>query len=92
MRCVWKVATQKFHGNHYATYPEKLIKTPILAGCPVDGIVLDPFMGSGTTAVVALNLGRRYVGIEINSDYIGMAYECMEAIKSQHTDTLVNQI
>ena len=54
-------------------YPEKLIETPIKAGCPEGGIVLDPFMGAGTTALVALKLNRRFIGIEINAAYIKIA-------------------
>ncbi len=49
------------------------METPIKAGCPKNGIVLDPFMGSGTTAVVAKRLGRNYIGIELNPKYIEMA-------------------
>jgi DNA modification methylase len=48
-RCVWTIGTTNFYGNHFAVFPEKLIETPILAGCPETGIVLDPFVGSGTT-------------------------------------------
>ena len=72
-RCVWAVGTVPFHENHYATYPPKLIETPIKAGCPKGGIVLDPFMGSGTTALVAQSLGKKYIGIELNPEYIKMA-------------------
>jgi DNA modification methylase len=68
-RCVWRIGTTKFSGDHFATYPPRLIETPILAGCPKDGIVLDPFMGSGTTAVVAKRLGRNFIGIELNPNY-----------------------
>lgn len=69
-RCVWTIGTAKFSGEHFATYPEKLIETPILAGCPKGGIVLDPFIGSGTTAVVARKLGRKFIGIELNPAYV----------------------
>lgn len=72
-RCVWTIGTTRFLGEHYATFPERLIETPILAGCPQGGIVLDPFMGSGTTAVVARNLGRNFIGIELNSNYVKLA-------------------
>ena len=58
---------------HYATFPEKLIETPILAGCPEGGIVFDPFMGAGTTAIVCGLLGRNFVGIELNPEYIEIA-------------------
>lgn len=72
-RTVWNVATVPFKEAHVATYPPKLIEIPIQAGCPEKGIVLDPFMGSGTTAVVAKKLNRNYIGIELNPDYIQMA-------------------
>lgn len=80
-RSVWTISTKGFKGAHFATYPEKLIETPILAGCPSDGIVLDPFMGSGTTAVVAKRLGRYYVGIELNKSYIELAKQRLKQEK-----------
>ena len=57
-RSVWSVNTKPFKGCHFAPYPEDLVKTPILACCPVDGLVLDPFMGSGTTGVVCKKLNK----------------------------------
>lgn len=69
-RDVWTVATQPFIGSHFATFPPELIRPCIRAGCPAGGIVLDPFLGSGTTATVALEEGRGYLGIEINGEYI----------------------
>ena len=72
-RAVWTIGTGRFSGNHFAVFPERLIETPILAGSPENGIVLDPFMGSGTTAIVAQRLKRRFIGIELNSEYIRMA-------------------
>ena len=69
-RSVWSINTKPFKEKHFATYPEELIITPIKACCLENGIVLDPFMGSGTTAVVAKGLGLKYVGIELNPDYI----------------------
>ena len=68
-RCVWTIGNGISKSNHFAVFPEKLAQTPILAGCPENGIVLDPFMGSGTTAVVAKKLGRNFVGIELNRNY-----------------------
>lgn len=74
MRCVWEITTQPFKGSHFAVFPEKLIEIPIKACCPPEiGSVLDIFMGSGTTGVVAKKLGRNYVGIDINPKYIAMA-------------------
>lgn len=72
-RCVWAIPTKGFAGNHFATYPEKLVETPIQAGCPKGGVVLDPFLGTGTTAVAAERLGRRWVGIELNPAYVALA-------------------
>jgi len=57
-RSVWTVPTKAFKEAHFATFPTSLIRTCIDAGCPPDGVVLDPFMGAGTTAVVAKELGR----------------------------------
>lgn len=72
-RDVWSVATQAVKEAHFATFPEKLIEPCILAGCPAGGVVLDPFFGSGTTGRVATRLNRRYLGIELNPEYIEMA-------------------
>ena len=72
-RSVWTVSTQCERENHFACFPQKLITDCIKAGCPENGIVLDPFMGSGTTAVVARKLNRNYIGIELNPDYIEIA-------------------
>jgi len=72
-RCVWKITTQPYKEAHFATFPEKLIEVPIKAGCPEEGIVLDPFSGAGTTGAVAKRLNRSFIGIELNSEYIKMA-------------------
>jgi DNA modification methylase len=72
-RCVWQIATRPFRGKHFAVYPPQLIETPMKAGCPKGGIVLDPFIGSGTTAVVAQKLGRNFIGIDLNPEYVEMA-------------------
>jgi len=74
-RSVWTVPTKGFKGAHFATFPPNLIRSCIEAGCPPDGVVLDPFMGAGTTALVAKELGRNYIGIELNAEYIAMAEE-----------------
>ena len=74
-RSVWNVPTRPFKGAHFATFPPDLIRTCIDAGCPPNGVVLDPFMGAGTTAVVAKETGRNYVGIELNSEYVRLAEE-----------------
>lgn len=72
-RSVWSVATDKLGAAHFATFPPELIRPCILAGCPKDGIVLDPFMGSGTTAMVSLENQRNYIGFELNKEYIKIA-------------------
>ena len=72
-KSVWTVPTNGFGGAHYATYPEDLIKPCILAGCPREGIVLDPFFGAGTTCVAAKEMNRRYIGIEMDADYAKIA-------------------
>jgi len=68
-RSVWTVNTKPYSGAHFAVFPTELIEPCILSGAPVGGIVLDPFMGSGTTAQVAQDLGRKYLGCELNPEY-----------------------
>jgi DNA modification methylase len=68
-RSVWTVTTKPYKGAHFATFPSDLITPCILAGAPAGGIVLDPFMGSGTTAAVAIANGRDYLGCELNLAY-----------------------
>jgi len=72
-RCVWPIATRPFADEHFAVYPPELIETPIKAGCPKRGVVLDPFVGSGTTAVIARTLERKFIGIDLNPEYVKMA-------------------
>ena len=78
-RTVWQISTKAFKGAHFATYPQDLIDTPIKACCPEGGIVLDPFIGSGTTAVVAEKLKRNWLGIELNPKYTQLAEERINA-------------
>lgn len=68
-RSVWRVASQPYSGAHFACFPPKLIEPCILAGAPLGGMVLDPFLGSGTTGMVAEALGRKWFGIELNPTY-----------------------
>jgi DNA modification methylase len=68
-RSVWTVTTKPFHGAHFAVFPPDLIEPCVLAGSKPKDIVLDPFMGSGTTAAVAQRLNRLYLGCELNTDY-----------------------
>lgn len=72
-RSVWNLCTAHFNGAHFAVFPEKLVEPCILAGCPEDGTVLDPFAGSGTTGVVSKRLRRNFIGIDINPIYCDMA-------------------
>ena len=74
-RDVWSVVTKPYKGAHFATFPEKLIEPCVKAGCPIDGIVIDPFFGAGTVGVVAEKLGRRYIGIDLKLAYVEMAKE-----------------
>lgn len=72
-KSVWTVTTKPFKEAHFATFPEDLIVDCIKAGCPTEGIVLDPFMGAGTTGLVAAKLYRNFIGIELNPKYIEIA-------------------
>lgn len=76
---VWLIATQPSPEKHFAQFPEALLRRPILATCPPQtGIVLDPFMGSGRTALAALSLGRKFLGIELSQKYIDIAMRRIE--------------
>jgi len=72
-RTVWSVPLSKYRGAHFAVFPEKLIEPAILAGCKPGDTVLDPFLGSGTTAIVAIRLGRNFVGIDSSLEYCKIA-------------------
>jgi DNA modification methylase len=69
LRSVWEIPTEPFPQAHFATYPQALVERCVKAGCPEDGTVLDPFIGSGTTALVARRLGRKCIGIELSPEY-----------------------
>ena len=69
-RTVWTIPTQPMSDAHFATFPEELVEPCVLASSRPGDVILDPFMGSGTTAVVAERLGRRWIGCEINPDYL----------------------
>ncbi len=81
-RTVWTIPVKPFRGAHFATFPPALVEPCILAGCPVNGIVLDPFAGSGTTLEVAERLGRRWLGFELNSAYVRLAEARVAAFKT----------
>ena len=74
-RSVWNVNTKPNKQSHFATYPPELITPCILAGSEENDIVLDPFMGSGTTAMVARSLGRYYIGCELHEEYNNLIQE-----------------
>jgi len=78
-RSVWTVSTKPFKGAHFATFPPDLIEPCILAGCPLQGTVLDPFGGAGTTGLVAKQHGRSAILLELNPDYAAMARERIDA-------------
>lgn len=92
-RSVWTVAPEPYAEAHFACFPRKLVEPCILAGSHNGDVVLDPFMGSGTTAQVAMSLGRKWLGVELNPEYIemqnrrarqfGMALERMELLMAR---------
>ena len=82
-RSVWTVNTKPYKGAHFATFPTELIEPAILAGCPKGGMVLDPFGGSGTTGLVANNLGRNATLIELNPQYINIAEDRIDPPQSR---------
>lgn len=87
---VWEIIpedTQK-RKEHYAVYPEDLCKIPILATCPIDGIVLDPFLGSGTTSLVAIKHNRKSIGIDISEEYIELSKERINEYKHENSGIL----
>ncbi|RSN83341.1 site-specific DNA-methyltransferase [Acinetobacter baumannii] len=87
-RSVWLVSTKPYKGAHFATYPPDLIEPCILAGSRVNDIVFDPFMGSGTTAQVSLENGRKYLGCELNLEYESLQKaRCQFVEKSVETNT-----
>ena len=82
-RSVWTVTTKPYAEAHFATYPPDLIQPCVLAGCPGGGVVLDPFNGSGTTGQVALQNERRYIGIELNPEYIELTERRLSKVAQQ---------
>lgn len=75
LRTVWKIQSEPYHGAHFATFPPELAQTCMLAGCPLGGVVLDPFGGSGTVGQVAEKNGRNWVLFELNPEYAALARE-----------------
>lgn len=74
-RDVWTIATRPSTGDHFATFPDELAATCILAGTRTGDVVLDPFMGAGTTALAAKRLGRRFIGCELNPDFLDLHHQ-----------------
>jgi len=70
---VWEIPLSKFRDAHFAVFPEKLVETCLLAGSKPGSIVLDPFMGSGTTALVAIKHNRKFIGIDSSEEYCNIA-------------------
>lgn len=87
-RDVWTVPTKSYSGAHFATFPEKLVEPCIAAGCPVGGVVLDPFNGAATTGVVALKQGKKYVGIELNPEYVELSLRRLDGRTDQSNEYL----
>lgn len=79
-RTVWSIPLSKCREAHFAVYPEILVETCLKATCPIDGLVLDPFSGAGTTACVAKRLGRSYIGIDCNDSYHAIARNRLSAV------------
>jgi DNA modification methylase len=73
MRTVWNIHTKAFRGAHFATFPEALVEPCVALSTDGNALVLDPFVGSGTTGLVALKMNRRFIGIELNPEYTGIA-------------------
>ena len=70
LRSVWNINTSSSGGSHIAAFPEELVQPCVMASTQADDFVLDPFLGSGTVAIVSRKLGRRFVGVELNPDYV----------------------
>src|SRR5207302_10794188 len=82
---VWTIQMEdsNFPENQYAVFPEALVELPIRATCPRGGTVLDPFVGSGTTAVVALRLGRKAIGIDASAECLELAKKRILEVRGQ---------
>ena len=81
-RHVWNVPLSRSRDSHFAVFPPQLVTTMISAGCPPRGLVLDPFLGSGTTALVARELGRHYLGIDCVEDYCRLARDRLAGVET----------
>ena len=79
-RSVWTINPANFREAHFATFPEEIPEICIKAACPEGGVVLDPFMGAGTVALVAKRMNRRYIGCDLNAEYVEMARRRVDSI------------
>jgi DNA modification methylase len=84
-RSVWTVNTKPYKGAHFAVYPTELIRPCVLAGSRPGDVVLDPFNGSGTTGFVSMEERRKYIGIDINPEYLAIAEARIKAAQVQET-------
>jgi DNA modification methylase len=85
-RDVWTIASEPSREGHFAMYPQKLVLQCLICGCPEGGIVLDPFMGSGTTAIVARKNNRHFIGCELNPEYVKMARRRLDEVSPLFRD------
>jgi len=81
----WDIPTKPSSNEHYASYNDSLLVKPVLAGCPECGIIYDPFMGTGSTAEVALRSNRLFIGSEMSEDYCNIANKRLEPFLTQLT-------
>lgn len=89
-RSVWTITTKPFRGAHFAVMPEALVEPCVLASTRPDDLVLDPFTGSGTVAVVALKHGRNFVGVELNPEYAEIAKKRIESSQPMFNEVIVD--
>jgi DNA modification methylase len=79
----WDIPTKPNKESHYAQYNDELIRKPIIAGCPENGLIYDPFMGSGSTAEACIRAKRNYIGSEMSLEYLDIANKRLEQHKKQ---------
>jgi len=92
MRAVWDIPTQSLRESHFAVFPEKLIETPIQTGSPIQGLILDPFIGSGTTAKVCIENNRNFIGFELNKDYVQIAENRIKNVIPSKLDGFTSKV